>query len=339
MNSPTEDLAGADTLAALAQLTQAIQIESDQAFTFQGRLVSLHNGLAPSLYPTAQPLVTLLRDQLYEHAFIRTFKSPNAPAAPPPVANFAHLLSQANQGRERWYEGWRIEKVLQGGQVRAEKHGLRRTLWPGEYVLRDGSAMAPRVQAQLSVFQARESHALQSGFYFAYGEAVADEQDESHLLRFYWNVTAAGAPLLLANLTRILNRFGLPFKFKCLNAAEQFVRLDAAVLYVNRRFDWIVRALLDDVIGDLGHAHLGRATPLFTLPVRPGVALAEDPMGGESFGMNRCRIVAEGLWEAHLEHLNAPDQRLARVVAQFERYGLSLRHPHRNASSTFVDGH
>jgi len=51
--------------------------------------------------------------------------------------------------------------------------------------------------------------------------------------------------------------------------------------------------------------------------------------------MNRCRIVAEGLWAAHVEGLTSVEQRAARVAAQFEAYGLSLPRAHLNPASTF----
>ncbi len=324
------------TRAALAAIVGAAQILAPDRFVFAGRPVQVLPGVVQSLLPTADPLVGLLRDQIYEQAYVKPLAEP-APAAPAPVPGFPQRLSQANAGRERWHEGWQLESAEPHGRIVATRHALRRRFWPGEYVLRDGAASAMRPQAPLAVLQARESHALQSGFYFAFGEALADEQEEASQLRFYWNVRAAGAERLLANVTSTLNRFGVPFRFKCLDAAEQYVRLDAAVLYVSRRHGRLVRELLDDLLRGLDERHLGDAAPLFARRLRAGVGLAEDPAGGESFGMNRCRIVAEGLWNAHAERASTDAARLACVLAQFERNGLSLHRPHVNAGSTFGD--
>jgi hypothetical protein len=147
----------------------------------------------------------------------------------------------------------------------------------------------------------------------------------------------SGVERLLANVSRTLNRFGVPFRFKCLDAAQNYVRLDAAVLYVARRHDRLVRELLDELAAGLDSRHLGDATPLFARRLRPGVGQAEDPAGGESFGQHRCRIVAEGLWNAYAGQAPTREARLACVVAQFARYGLSLRRPHLNAGSTLED--
>jgi hypothetical protein len=109
------------------------------------------------------------------------------------------------------------------------------------------------------------------------------------------------------------------------------------VLYVARRHDRLVRELLEELAAGLDARHLGPATPLFTRRLRAGVGQAEDPAGGESFGQQRCRIVAEGIWNAYAGQAPTREACLACVVAQFARYGLSLRRPHRNAGSTLED--
>ena len=323
--------------AMLRSVDAQVRIASPDQLTFAGEQHSLQArqaaGVPPSPYPTAHPLVTLLRDLLYQYMFTRRFGDP-APT-PEAVPGFAQRLSQANASREQWSEGWQIEQVLGEGRVLARRHDLRRMLWPGEFVLRDGTAMALRPDAWVSVFQARESHTMQPGFYFAFGEALADEQDDTNLLRLYWNVSAAGAIALVARLTERLNRFGVPFKFKCVNAAEHYGRLDAAVLYTHRRFHRLLRLQLDDVLAGFDARHVGPATPLFALPLRPGVALAEDPPGGESFGMHRCRLLAEGAWNAFVEQCASPDRRIERMATHLADNGLSLDALHLNPGSRF----
>jgi hypothetical protein len=329
---------GAALRALLRVAAEQVVIVSTDALHFAGRFHSLQArqaaGEPASPYPTAQPLVTLLRDLLYQDAFTRPWGS-QAPLAGAAIPGFAQQLSNANASREQWHEGWQVEQVVGEGRVLARRYGMRRMLWPGEFVLRDGSAMAMRPGSPISVFAPRESHTIQAGFYFAFGEAAADEQDETHLLRLYWNVSAPGAIALVGRITQRLNRFSVPFKFKCVNAAEHFGRVDAAVLYTHRRFHRLLRLQLDDFLAGLDGSHLGSATPPFALPLRPGVALAEDPPGGESFGMHRCRLVAEGLWNAFVEQRASVDDRIERIATHLLDSGLSLQSPHLNPGSRF----
>jgi hypothetical protein len=108
--------------------------------------------------------------------------------------------------------------------------------------------------------------------------------------------------------------------------------LDTAVLYVNHNYSSIVLRLVACVQPAVCQ-HLGRETPLFTKRLADGLALAEDPGDGTSFGMNRCRIVAESLWAMHQECLQTEDQRLARLTLEFRNRGLNLDLPYLNPGS------
>jgi hypothetical protein len=78
---------------------------------------------------------------------------------------------------------------------------------------------------------------------------------------------------------------------------------------------------------------LGTSTPLFTLPIQPGVGCAEDPNTGESFGMNRCRLAAEGIVDAWRKGKNTSDERLNAIAERFSQEGFDLDQPHLNPGS------
>jgi len=79
--------------------------------------------------------------------------------------------------------------------------------------------------------------------------------------------------------------------------------------------------------------HLRPDAPLFTRPLAAGLALAEEPYTGESFGMQRCRILAEGLLSAHARGLRDEASRLEEVERHFAAYGLTLEAPYLNPRS------
>jgi hypothetical protein len=181
-----------------------------------------------------------------------------------------------------------------------------------------------------TVFFPKESLTLQPGFYFAFGETVTEPSDEYGLIRFYWNINHQGAVRLIELCTRELNRFLVPFRIKCLTSCSQYTRLDAAVLYLNKRYYRIARELLTGVHEDLA-GFLGPETPLFTKRLAPGLALAEDPGNGESFGTDRCRILAEAIWSAYQRGEQGVAERLVEVAKQFKAYGLDLDRPYLNS--------
>src|SRR6267143_4625144 len=87
----------------------------------------------------------------------------------------------------------------------------------------------PREGEQISFSCPVESIDLQPGFYWFFGETVNPWPESDNLLRFYWNIDhPAGAPALTRCLTSELNRFQVPFQFKCVTDSASLHRLDTA---------------------------------------------------------------------------------------------------------------
>jgi hypothetical protein len=174
---------------------------------------------------------------------------------------------------------------------------------------------------------------MQPGFHFVFSEAVADQGDELDLVRFYWNVTPEGAPVLTNRLTTALNRFGVPFRFKTLSNRAAYIRSDSSVLYVSRRYFRIAAELVMERVQPALRGVSGNETPLFSKHLAPGLGLAEDPRSGESFGMSRCRLLAEALWHAGARGVTKPEERLRFVAEYFTKHGCDLKQPYLNPGS------
>jgi hypothetical protein len=327
--------------AQLRKIVRAVEVRSHDSFTFAGRHFSLGAQGAGHMqhaqdFAQAQPspLVTLLEQALYQYCYCRTFDGALRDEQPDLVhgVDLTPALSEANATRERWDVGWQVYQVLPSGQVLAHKDGRTRALWPGEFLSTDAPGMALRPGMNLSVFFARETKTMQPGFYFAFGEAQAGELDSFSLARFYWNVRAEGAVPLMRAVTRGLNRFQVPFRIKCLTNSAFYTRNDAAVLYVDKRFYRVTARVLEGVYREVSR-HLRPDAPLFAKPLAAGLALAEEPYTGESFGMQRCRMLAEGLLSAHARNLRDEASRLGEVERHFAAYGLKLEAPYLNPRS------
>ena len=222
--------------------------------------------------------------------------------------------------------------VGQGGQISLQKGDRQRFAVPGEFISQGPPGLLPQAGSIVSVFAPRESNATQPGFYFAFGEMLSDVWDEHNLLRFYFHAPSEVAPDLLAYLTAALNRRLAPFKIKVLNEPVLFPRTDAVVLYLAKRYYELTVRLIRQMPEPLSRG-LRPATPLFTLPVQPGVGLAEDPNTGESFGMNRCRLTAEGIVDAWRNGDASTPARIRSVAARFAQEGYNLDLPYLNPGS------
>jgi len=327
----------------LTEIVRALEIQSPTNFTFAGKSfdVSTHTyqQSVAGYASTNNPLIAALQMCLYANCYCQPFRGALAatPQQTTPPVDLSQRLSEANVSRARWDSGWQIIRIEQSGQITAQKASMVRALWPGEFHTYDGPGIPPRVGSQVSVYFPKESKTMQPGFYFAFGEEDAGFSSDARLVRFYWNIPEEGAVPLTRWITQILNRYQLPFRFKCLSWSGQFQRVDAAVLYINKQYFRFAAELAANGCDHL-EKFLRPETPLFSRQLAPGLGIAEDPANGESFGMNRCRILAEGLWNAFNKKISAEQERLQEVVRCFAAYGLDTKHIHLNArSANFYD--
>jgi type III HopA1-like effector protein len=322
--------------AELINILQAVAFPAPGMVALAGRTSPYAGGAgqAPGVAMAGNARVVQLQQLFYDSCYCRRFGSARgehvaASAADP---GFIEALSAANASRQRWDVGWQIQQTLPSGQIVACKGAMTRMIWPGEFVGHGSPGAPPRPGTEISLVAPKEARTMQPGFYFAFGEALADQQEDFSIVRLYWNVTVGGAAQLLGGVTGALNRFAIPFRFKCLSLPDQFDRTDAAILYVAKRHYRVAATLLADVYQAV-RPSLKAATPLFSKPLADGLGLAEDPKTGESFGMNRCRLLAEAVCKTHDRGLDAAEARLSEVAATFATAGLSLDRPYLNGGS------
>ena len=321
----------------LAHIVDAVAIHSPVAFTFAGRASSgIQMPIAGlQLTPEMPPLMNELIAQLYNQCFANRFTGNAAPNEPPHAASdpqWVEALAQANQSRERWEDAWQVLHALPNGHVVAKRGSTSRTLAPGEFINLSGSGTVLSQGAAVRVYIARESRTVQAGYYFVFGERLPDSSDELSVVRFYWNVSAEGAPHLVRRISGDLNRWEVPFRFKTPSHPGMFARNDSAVLYTPRRYAHFTRELIAEIHSSL-QPLLRPGVPLFTLRLAPGLAFAEDPGTQESFGMCRSRILAQGIWQAHVQGVRDTAERLKVVEQQFQSQGVSLARPWLNPGS------
>jgi hypothetical protein len=280
------------------------------------------------------PLVERLQQCLYQNCFCARFSVGLEPEPrPAPEATDLKLsLAGANPTSDRWEAGWFIESLLPDGVVSAQKHGKRRSFWPGEFVTYSRPAMRPAEGTEISVFFPRESHVMQRGWYFAFGESVWEDRDDLGILRIYWNIRSAGVERLVRAIAVEFNRFQVPFRLKCLTSRAHYFRLDSAVLYFNSRCFHLAVELVANIRTAVA-SYMGSSTPLFAKHLAPGLAFAEDPNNGESFGGNRCRILAEGIRNGYLQGARTSAQRLEIVINHMGASGVPIERPYMSATS------
>lgn len=314
----------------LLLILDAVRIESTRRYTVleEPRAVPADSEADPESRIQAGPLVTALADDLYERLYIRP--SPSPQSVDHILARRDHLaaLSEANTGRGQWESGWTIVECG-GGEPVATKDGLffrvpRSHLQPEDDTFRPGQPCR--------VLVPKELRGLIAGFYVALGDAGGPSKNQGEdmgpTLRYYWHLEPQAAASFVATATALSNEVSLPFRLKVPSDPNAYSRADAGVMYVRGRDLALVGPVVTRIHATIAHL-LRPDVPLFTRRLGHGLGFAEDVTGPESFGQHRCRLVAQGLWQAFERGEMGRSARIAALAAAFSEAGLDALQPHR----------
>jgi len=294
---------------------------------------AVRRGLTPR---TARSyLLFNLQSQLYADFYCRGFATPagqetaNFPAVG--MTPFVEALSAANSGRGYLEDGWEVHATVDG-KVVVRRGGLELWARPEDCLVPEGNTISPGMQ--LSLRLPKEYLSISPGFYMMSSNHPINQEDPQTLVRMYWNLTAEGAVPFVRNATSLLNQAHLPFRLKVVNDPARFTRCDAAVLYVAKSDYEGAAAVMEKVYPEVAIS-LRQGTPAFTKPLAPGVGLAEDPEHrGESFGLHRCQLLAEGMVLAYEQGKKSVSERLQAVADRFAEDEISLETPFLNPGSS-----
>ena len=262
------------------------------------------------------------RDPLPDNPFGSLAVSDRRPASAQEDPALVGPLRAALGIRWTWSPGWVAAETPDG--LVARRDGLELAVTADE--------VRPAVDGTFEVRFPAEKRYASPGFLAVTGEAGAAE---GRLVRCYLNLRRDRGPVLYADLVRDLDVHGLPFSAKIGNHAEVFERPDAGVLYVHRDHTQTALRVIDRALGS-HPAGLAPEVPAFTLRVRPGVGLADEPADAAasvSFGQHRCDAVARGLLRT--DGLDA-QARLDAVVAELEAAGVAPERLHLDPGSSVV---
>jgi HopA1 effector protein family len=351
---------------AVEQAVAATTVLSSTAFAWFGapqQALAERSAAAMDATAARAYLVYALQTRLYTSFYCLGAASPDGfdAAAPTPrlgPSPFVWSLSRANRGTGSREPGWTVA-AHEDGRVVVERDGLRLWVRPEE-LHRDGGAVggehAPspgsvqpgqrgldddrseRAQqpdavqpgAQVGVRMPKELRRLSPGFYMALGDAAfpSDASAAAGVVRCYWSLRSEGAAALVERLTGALNEAGVAFRLKVIADPEGYRRCDAGVLYTLAPQYELVAPIVADTHRRV-EPWLRPASPALTKPLAPGLALAEDPGAGtESFGMNRCRLLAEGIVDAAERGAGSVAERTEVVAAHFAQAQVSLERPY-----------
>lgn len=248
---------------------------------------------------------------------------------------FFERLHQSNTGQGYFDSDWIVIREEED-TLAVQKNGLTLHVDPKIH-LRKG-ILLPSTGDSIDIRMPKNF--FQNGFYMSVGDAGAERSVAPNhfqtIVRVYFNLSPEGAVAMMGDLTQVMNDAQLAFTFKVLYNPSEYNRYDSGVFYFAKDDYEQVHAILEQLYAQ-HRDHFLPQTPLFTKELELGIGMAEEPdqkFGDqESFGMNRCQIVANALLEMHQQNKNSIDARLEAIFEHFKLVGLDWRKPHLNSNS------
>jgi hypothetical protein len=249
---------------------------------------------------------------------------------------FYDQLHTNNHGTGYFDPGWLVLRREPDGSIAAIKSGL--TLYVEYNCHPESPTHSAKVGEFIDIWMPKNR--LQNGFYIAVSnvgqDLLSNPNADVGAGRIYFNITPFGAIALMENLTQQLNAAAIPFNFQVLHNPYAYGRYDSGVLSFECEDYPLVRKVLQPVYGKY-QSHFHQEIPLFTKFLAPGLGLAEEPnhkfAAQESFGMNRCQIVANALLEVWEQGNNSTEARMRGIHQHFAQFGINLQHPYLNPYS------
>jgi hypothetical protein len=244
---------------------------------------------------------------------------------------FYGQLHENNRGQGYFDPGWVVLKQEDDGTLAVRRTTLTVHIDRSKHL--SESEREARVGDTVSILMPR--NLVQNGFYMAVGNSGIHFHG-ADLVRIYVNVTPKGAIVLMRQLTEQLNARSIPFTFKLLYDPKNYTRFDSGVLYFSGSNYEAVRSVMQDIYC-ADSSYFQSDIPLFTKPLAPGIALAEEPnqkfAERESFGLNRCHIIASAMVATHQQGNDSVQARVDAIVENFALLGLSIDRPYLNPGS------
>ncbi|MBH8575577.1 hypothetical protein I8752_21715 [Nostocaceae cyanobacterium CENA369] len=249
---------------------------------------------------------------------------------------FYEQLHASNHGKGYFDPSWQVLRQEPDGSMAVTKDGLTLYIEPDCHL--KSSTKSAKAGESVAIWMPKNR--LQNGFYLALSNIGQEKQStpdtDLGTGRIYFNFTASGAIALMDSLTQQLNAAAIPFTFQVLYNPCAYGRYDSGLLYFERDDYPAIHKILQAVYTE-HQAYFQAEIPLFTKFLAPGLGLAEEPTqkfaARESFGMNRCQIVANALLEAWEKGKNAIEERMKIIDRHFARHLIDLQRPYLNPSS------
>jgi len=254
---------------------------------------------------------------------------------------FYNRLHESNHGTGYCDRDWQILRIEPDGSLAVTKAGL--TLHVEENHL-ESTASTNRINDLIAIRLPKNR--LNNGFYLAVSNSdqkpqndLSNNLSDDGTTSIFFNLNPEGAIALMDSITRQFNAAKIHFTFQVPHHPLGCDRYDSGILNFQRQDYDIIQKLLKNIYTE-NQSYFQSEIPLFSKFLAPGLSLAEQPLekplNKQSFGVNRCQIIAKALFTAWEKGIDSPSQKLDIIRQHFAGKLIDLERPYLNPNSNNI---
>jgi HopA1 effector protein family len=236
---------------------------------------------------------------------------------------FHQRLQQANTSNGYFDPDWQVVREADNGELIVVKDGLNLHIDRSQHLAKDFQQAKP---GDIIPIYLPHNLAGQDSYVMVGNFGIPNRANSVEL---YFNFTPNAAVAIAPNLTRALNKLGIPFQLAVLHNPDLFHRADAGILSLPQAGYIAAQAALAQIY-QAHQAEFSPHVPLFTKQLAPGLGLAEVPSSPDTFGMQRCELLAIGLLTAMEQDRAFAIDKLDLIRQKFATTGIDWLQPYLN---------
>jgi HopA1 effector protein family len=241
--------------------------------------------------------------------------------------DFCQRLQQSNSSRGYLDPDWQVVAATPAGELVVVKDGLHLHINPQYHLPPDFRQAQP--SDFIPIFL--PPNLVGKDAYIIVGNSgkPATDGNTPPSVRVYFNFTPDAAVAIADRLTRQFNQLALRFEFAILHDPGLFHRYDSGKLYLGQS-DYLQAQTMLAEIYRAYQSEFSANIPVFAKQLAPGLGVAEEPPSGDTFGIQRCKLVATALVTAMERGETAATDKLRIVRSHFMAAGIDWLQPHLN---------
>jgi HopA1 effector protein family len=240
---------------------------------------------------------------------------------------FHQRLQQGNTSNGYFDPGWQVVAEVENNELIVVKDGLNLHIDRSQHLTKDFQQAKP---GDIIPIYLPHNLAGQDSYVMVGNFGIPDRANSVEL---YFNFTPDAAVAIAPNLTRELNKLGIPFQFAMLHNPDLFHRADAGILSLPQAGYLAAQTALTQIY-QAHQANFSPQVPLFTKQLAPGLGLAEVPNSPDPFGLKRCELLAIGLLTAMEQDRTLATDKLDVIRQQFATAGIDWLQPYLNPAAS-----